>query len=151
MEYDDIKIWYQNNVDNIDKKIKEDMKDSGLLYIFNNLEQKEFEHFFKDEYLPILKNAPANAYLVLLNKVDISNNPSQIKLFYEAFSKYNNLEQLKIIELITDLEWDISIIKKLRNMINKNNCSVLSLDILNTTEKRFGKLYDIIVILFLQV
>lgn len=144
IEYDDIKIWYQNNVDNIDKKIKENMKESSLLYIFNNLEQKEFDCFFKDEYLSILKDAPANAYLVLLNKVDISNNPSQIKLFYEAFSKYNNLEQLKIIELITDLEWDISIIKKLRNMINKNNCSELSLDILNTTQKRFGKIYDII-------
>lgn len=146
VEYDVIKMWYQNNIDNIDKKIKEDMKESSLLYIFNNLEQKEFDYFFKNEYLPILKNAPANAYLGLLNKVDISNKPNQIELFYEAFSKYNNLEQLKIIELITDLEWDISIIKKLRNMINKdkNNHSVLSLDILNTTQKRFGELYEII-------
>ncbi len=93
---------------------------NDFLMYFRLMNEKEFQQYFKKEYLKIIPNATPGSLLLYLEKTIHDEKMLKTKEFKEAFSKKDFERQLHILTALEDQECDTSIIKDLRKQLHKN-------------------------------
>lgn len=112
-------VWFESSSEIIDTIIIENMYYRELWYIFAKINQNEFEKYFKPEYLPMVKILPFEVANQLLKNSTLQKRYIDHEYFLCAFRQFTLEEQIDILELMEDKEYDVTLIKKLRTLLNK--------------------------------
>lgn len=119
LEYRYLIIWFELTIDRINKIIEENIDDPNLLYVYSQLESKEFSEFFIPEYICIMNNAPFEVFSMLMKNKHLPEELIYHKNFFNAFKSFDLKEQIHIIELMDQCEYSCDIIKELHSKLNK--------------------------------
>lgn len=131
LDNEDISRHLLLHFDMIDEQIRsyKEKSPNDFLVYFSLMNKKEFQQYFKREYLKIIPRATPGSLLLYLKKDIHEEEVLKTNEFKEAFTRQSLEIQLKILTTLEDQECDISIIKNFRNQLHKEKKCITVSDV----------------------
>lgn len=148
LEDEYIILWFELTYDKINRIIKQNIHNPNILYIFQQLQNKEFIRFFKKENLCIMRNATVESIYTLLHNATPPEEYLCHKFFLDAFKNFTLREQIYILDLMEEREYRLEFVGQLRKLLNKKEICQNSSEFLYSTFQmkweRVKKLLEVI-------